>query len=196
MKLIIGLGNPGLRYKKTRHNIGFLVIAEISKQSGIELKKKKYNGLFVRGAICGKKIGLLMPETYMNLSGNAVRSAIEGEGVTLKNVLIISDDINLKFGFIRLREKGASGGHNGMSSIIEHMGTNEFPRLRIGVGKDEKVIDMPRFVLRPFDSGERPLLKGIVKTAAECAVTWAATGPEKAMSLFNKRQPGASPPSP
>ncbi|MCQ9207286.1 MAG: aminoacyl-tRNA hydrolase [Omnitrophica bacterium] len=193
MKLIIGLGNPGLRYKKTRHNIGFLVIAEISKQSGIALKKKKYNGLFAKGSISGKKIGLFMPETYMNMSGNAVRSAIKGEGVLLKDALIICDDINLKFGFIRLREKGTSGGHNGLSSIIDHVGTNEFPRLRVGIGKDEKVIDMPKFVLRTFDSGERPLLKGIVKTAAECAITWANAGPEKAMSLFNKRQPGISP---
>ena len=190
MKLIIGLGNPGLRYKKTRHNIGFLIIAEISKQSGIALKKKKYGGLFAEGSIGGKKVGLFMPGTYMNLSGNAVRSAIRGEGAPLKDVLVISDDINLRFGFIRLREKGTGGGHNGMSSIIEHMGTSEFPRLRVGIGKDEKVIDMPKFVLRPFDSGEKPLLKGIVKAAAECAIAWAEAGPEKAMSLFNKRQPG------
>jgi PTH1 family peptidyl-tRNA hydrolase len=188
LKLVIGLGNPGLRYKNTRHNIGFSVVKEISKEFGIPLRKRTYNGLLGRGAVNGKKVILFAPETYMNLSGEAVRKAMQKEKIPPEDSLVACDDINLKFGFIRLRKKGSSGGHNGMNSIIEYLGTDDFPRLRIGVGKSHKVSDVARFVLKPFDSAERPLLKDIIGRASRCAACWVKDGPDKAMSRFNKRQ--------
>ena len=188
MKLIIGLGNPGLRYKNTRHNIGFSLVKEISKEFGIALKKSMYSGLLGRGAIRGKRVILFTPRTYMNLSGQAARKALLKEKISLEDSLVACDDINLKFGFIRLRKKGSSGGHNGMNSIIEHLGTGDFPRLRIGVGKSHKISDLEKFVLKPFDSAERPLLKGIIARASRCAALWVKDGPEAAMSKFNKRQ--------
>ena len=187
-KLIVGLGNPGLRYRNTRHNAGFLVINEISRELGIPVKRKKYNGFFGKKTLNGGKIALLMPQTYMNLSGESIRKAVRQEGVDFEDFLVICDDLNLKFGFIRLRTKGSSGGHNGLESAIETLGTNEFPRLRVGIGKDHALGDVVRFVLRPFDSLEKKQLLGVVKLATRCAVTWARDGADLAMTEFNKRQ--------
>lgn len=186
MKLIVGLGNPGFRYKNTRHNIGFMVINELSKRCGMPVKKKKYNGLFTKGAIEGRPAGFFMPETYMNLSGEAVLRAVKREKVDSKDFLIVCDDINLKFGSMRLREKGSAGGHNGLESIIGSLGTDEFPRLRIGIGKDSAIRDVVKFVLRPFDASERPNLAGIIKDAADCAVLWMMEGAAQAMAKFNR----------
>jgi PTH1 family peptidyl-tRNA hydrolase len=188
MKLIIGLGNPGLRYKNTRHNIGFLVVKEISKRFRIPLGKRRYNGLLGKGAVGEEKISLFIPETYMNLSGKAALAAVRREKVKLDELLVICDDINLKLGFIRLRKKGSSGGHNGMSSVIEYLKTDAFPRLRVGIGQDREAGDVSAFVLRPFDAREKPVLKEIIGRSAECAFAWVKDGPEKAMAKFNKRQ--------
>ena len=188
MKLIIGLGNPGLRYKNTRHNIGFLVVKEISANLHISLRKRRHNGFFGVGSLDGKKVGLFMPETYMNLSGKAAFDAVKGEGVELKDLLVVCDDVNLKLGALRLRRKGSSGGHNGIESIIECLGTSEFPRLRVGIAGSRMPGDLVRFVLRPFDSAERSRLKSIIKEACECAVTWLKEGADKAMAGYNRRQ--------
>lgn len=188
MKLIVGLGNPGLRYKGTRHNIGFLIVREISKNFAIPLKKNKYSSIFGDGSIYTARAGLCLPETYMNLSGQAVSEAVRYQKTALEDLLIICDDINLKLGSLRLRKRGSAGGHNGMASIIDQLGTEEFPRLRVGVGSDRKISNMAEFVLRPFAVREKSLIKGIVKQAAECAATWVKDGPDKAMSLFNRIQ--------
>ena len=188
MKLIIGLGNPGLRYKNTRHNIGFLVVKEISKKFDISVKRKKYKGLLGEGLVEGEKVTLLMPQTYMNLSGEAVAGIVKKEKISLPDILVIHDDLDLSLGFIRLREKGTSGGHKGLKSIIEHLGTSHFPRLRVGIAKTRKTGDVVRFVLTPFDSGEKTILKDAVNQAAGCAITWLTAGPEKAMTGFNRRQ--------
>ena len=185
MKLIVGLGNPGLRYRNTRHNIGFLIIDKLSKKFNIPIKKRKYKGLLGRGSVKSEKVTLFMPQTYMNLSGEAVREAVKKEKVNLEDTLIIYDDINLRLGLMRLRKKGSSGGHKGLGSVIGCLGTTEIPRLRIGIGKGSDVVD---FVLSPFDSGEKPLLKDIIKEVVACAATWVEAGPDKAMTRFNKRQ--------
>ena len=188
MKLIIGLGNPGFRYRNTRHNAGFLVIKELSKRFRIAVKKKTCNGLLGEGTVEGKRVALFAPMTYMNLSGDAVREAIKRKKTTSGDILVICDDISLKLGFIRLREKGSSGGHNGLESIMARLGNGEFPRLRIGIDNDHKPRDAAKFVLSPFRAGEKPLLKSAIKNAAECVILWITDGPDKAMAKFNKRQ--------
>ena len=185
MKLIVGLGNPEFRYKNTRHNIGFLIINKLSKKFDIPVKKRKYKGILGKGSIRGEKASLFMPQTYMNLSGEAIGEVVKKGKVNLEDILVIYDDINLRLGLMRLRKKGSSGGHKGLGSVIGCLGTTEIPRLRIGIGKGSDVVD---FVLSPFDSGEKPLLKDIIKEAIACAATWVEAGPDKAMTRFNKRQ--------
>ena len=188
MKLIVGLGNPGLRYKNTRHNTGFLVINKLSKKFDIPVKKRKYKGILGKGSMRGEKVAFFMPQTYMNLSGEAIGEIVKKEKIALEDILLIYDDINLELGLMRLREKGSSGGHNGMESVIEHLGTTEFPRLRIGIKKSGEISDVVNFVLSPFDSAEKPLLKDIIKEAAECAATWVELGPDNTMTRFNKQK--------
>lgn len=149
------------------------------------MKKRKYKGILGKGSIKSEKVGLFMPQTYMNLSGEAIREIVKKEKVKLEDVLVIYDDINLKLGLMRLREKGSPGGHKGLKSVIECLGTTEVPRLRVGIASSRGISDVVNFVLSPFDSGEKPLLKDIIKEAAECAVTWLSAGPDKAMTRFN-----------
>lgn len=188
MKLIIGLGNPGLKYQNTRHNIGFLTIKELSGDLGIPIKKRRYQGLFGKGIFEEQAVGLFMPETYMNLSGKAVKKAVEREKVAFEDALVICDDISLRLGYIRLRKAGSSGGHNGISSIIEELRTDRFPRLRIGIGRSHTISNLAKFVLKPVSSGEKKLLTEAVKDAALCVKSWLKEGPDKAMTAFNKRQ--------
>lgn len=188
MKLIAGLGNPGFRYRNTRHNAGFLVIKEISGKLRTPLKQRKYDGLISKGSFQGEDVTLFMPETYMNLSGGALYQVIRKSRVSLNDVLVICDDTNLDYGGLRLREKGSSGGHNGIESIISALGTDGFSRLRIGVGAPERPGELAKFVLEPFSREERPLLKGIIKEASECALVWLTEGPNRAMARFNRRQ--------
>jgi len=189
MKIIVGLGNPGPRYKDTRHNVGFSVIQALSKKLKISVNKKKYRGLFGKGVFGEEEIILFMPGTYMNLSGEAVKELLKKNQIKPEMLLVIYDDIDLKFGFIRFREKGSHGGHNGVESVINHVGTKEFPRLRIGIGKSEKPEDVSRFVLSSFDSGEKTALKGIIENAKNCVLTWIENGSHEAMTKFNKKQP-------
>ena len=183
MKLIAGLGNPGLRYKNTRHNVGFLVVNEISRKFKIPLKKRKYKGLLGRGSIKAEKVILFMPQTYMNRSGEAIREAVKKEKISFGDILVIYDDIDLKLGLMRFRKKGRSAGHKGLESIIESLRTTEIPRLKVGIGKGADVVD---FVLSPFDREEEPLLKGVIKEAVACATTWIEAGADKAMTRFNR----------
>lgn len=191
MKLIVGLGNPGLRYRNTRHNIGFLVVKEISKRFHIPIKGKKFRGVLGKGPIEGEVVTLFMPRTYMNLSGEAVGEIVRKKKARLADILVIYDDMDLKFGFIRFRKKGSAGGHKGLGSVIKHLGTFEFPRLRIGIGSSRKIDNSVKFVLSAFDSGERPLLKDIIREAAECAALWIKAGPDRAMDAFNRRHSGS-----
>ncbi len=191
MKLIIGLGNPGPGYKNTPHNAGFMVIRELSGRLGISVKKKACGGLYGWGTSGGVKVILFMPETYMNLSGEAVREIVGKEKAKTEDILVICDDIDLKLGFIRLREKGGSAGHKGLESIIKRLATNCFPRLRIGIAKNRKRGNITGFVLKPFGAAEKSVLKDIVKKAAKCAISWAEEGASMAMTKFNKRQGGS-----
>lgn len=188
MKLIVGLGNPGPRYKNTRHNAGFLVVRRVAEETGIKITRKKYKGAFGEGIFQGLKVDLFMPETYMNLSGEAVREISRKKRIEYSDILVICDDINLKIGFIRLRKKGSSGGHNGLESIITCLGTSDFPRLRVGVGTHTRGEDLAHFVLNAFSRAEKATIQDSIAKAADCALLWISEGPDKAMLRFNKRQ--------
>ena len=140
MKLVVGLGNPTGEYKNTRHNIGFIFLDAYLKNKGLELSKKKFNALYIDTTFdSGEKVIFVEPQTYMNLSGEAVRDFAGYYKVEPEDVLIIHDDLDLEFGKIRIRSKGASGGHNGIKNIIAHLGGESFKRIRIGIGKDENI---------------------------------------------------------
>ena len=184
MKLIAGLGNPGLRYRNTRHNIGFVIVDKLAKKYRLRIKKRLYKALIATGKIIGQDATLVLPQTYMNLSGEAVASA-RGEVDSLKDMLIVFDDIDLPLGSIRFRSGGSSAGHRGLESIIGKLKTDGFPRLRIGIRPEIKPVDISGFVLRPFSKDERVVLKETVERAVEGIETWVSHGIEECMRLYN-----------
>jgi peptidyl-tRNA hydrolase, PTH1 family len=184
--LLAGLGNPGFRYKNTRHNIGFMVINRL-----LELEKvraaKAYQGLTLLAGIeaNAKSILLAKPLTYMNRSGSAIAVIARDRQIAPEKMLIIYDDIALPFGLLRLRKKGSSGGHKGMQSIIEHLQTEEIPRMRIGIGQAPDAKGLVDFVLRSFSAAEKKKLSSILDRAAQAAFSCIEQGIEKTMNLFN-----------
>ncbi len=144
MKVIVGLGNPGDRYRRNRHNIGFMVIDKLAMKLKIDLFEPKWQGMVGIRSIKGEEIYLVKPNTYMNLSGKCVRSVVDSTGINFKDMLVILDDIELPIGTIRIRVRGSSGGHNGLQSIIEECGTEDIPRLRVGIGKPTSGIELSR----------------------------------------------------
>jgi len=171
MKIIVGLGNPGLRYRNTRHNVGFMVIKALSETHRIRLGKKGFNGTYGIGRVNRREVMLFKPSTYMNLSGEAVNAVLASKAEdTAKNVLVISDDFNLPLGSIRFREKGTAGGHNGLQSIIDRIGP-EFARLRVGIGS-ATTGDTSSYVLAPFPRGERREVKEAIQNASQAVEMW------------------------
>lgn len=187
MKLIVGLGNPGLLYAGSRHNVGFQVVKRLAKTERIVLKKEKgISALSGKGKINGENITLSLPLTFMNLSGEAVRALIKKYKVELKDLLIVCDDLDLDFGRLKIRETGSSAGHRGMKSIIDSLGKNEFSRLRIGIGRPKARIDPAEFVLGHFNRRERLELSKIIGKAQEVIQCWVIDGIEKCMNIFNR----------
>lgn len=186
-KLIVGLGNPGHKYERTRHNLGFCVIQILARKWAMSLKSSESSkGLIARKSLEFGVVSLLMPLTYMNHSGVAVQSLIRREGYCPSDVLVICDDLNLPFGRLRLRPRGSSGGHNGLSSVIEHIQTHDFPRLRLGIGHPGLKADVVDYVLEKFSSSECAEMDPFLEKAAACCVFWAEEGLDKAMELFNQ----------
>jgi len=185
MKIIVGLGNPGLRYRNTRHNAGFLAVDVIAKKNRISLRKKGYKGAYGVGRIRGEEVFLFKPYTYMNLSGEAVKSVFSSMAEEMQDLLVISDDVSLPLGQIRLRERGSSGGHNGLESIIEHIGP-DFARLKLGVDSMNNTNqDMAAYVLAPFTRCERSEVVRMLEKASDCTETWLALGMKDAMNGYN-----------
>lgn len=184
MYLLVGLGNPGLKYKLTRHNAGFLVIDQIAQKHRIQLDKKEFQSIYGKVRIGDREVLLAKPQTFMNLSGEAVARLVNFYKINLKQVLIIFDDMDLPFGTIRLKQSGSSGGHKGLASIINLLGTSQIPRLRIGIGKPQEltVID---FVLAPFTESEQKLLKSVMTVGGEAAISFVTEGPEYTMRNYN-----------
>lgn len=187
MRLIVGLGNPGFRYRTTRHNIGFLSVARLAKKYNIKINKSLYKGLAGRGRIEKEDVLLFLPQTFMNLSGESV--ALAKSGISgLSDLLVVCDDIDLNLGNIRFRSKGSSGGHKGLKSIIQSLHTEEFSRLRIGIRPEEKITDASGFVLKPFLKKEKRILDEVLEEAVTGIETWISSDIEECMRKFNRRQ--------
>ncbi|HEX5703028.1 MAG TPA: aminoacyl-tRNA hydrolase [Pyrinomonadaceae bacterium] len=187
MRLIVGLGNPGEEYTWTRHNLGFMLIDKLAAAADVTVKRRECRSLIGSAVIEGERVRLVKPQTFMNLSGEAVAGLLAKENVddTSRDLIVISDDLALPFGTIRLRERGSAGGHNGLKSIIGAIGTNEFIRLRIGIQPDHPVSDSKAFVLENFRKPQRAEVEKILDKAAEAVHSVLRDGIRKAMSLFN-----------
>ena len=186
MYVITGLGNPTLKYSKTRHNVGFDTIDVLAKEHGIKVKKKQFNALTGEGFIGGKKVILVKPMTYMNNSGEAVSEIVKYYKIDPgSELIIISDDLNLDVGVLRIRAKGSAGGHNGLKSIIKCVGTEAFARVRIGVGKVPEGTDIITHVLTRFSRAEKGVVKQSFEYAAKAVESIISDGIDKTMSKFN-----------
>jgi PTH1 family peptidyl-tRNA hydrolase len=203
ISLIVGLGNPGTEYERTRHNIGFMAVDALAKDWSISLgKEKRFYGIFGEGRLSSSlahngKIRLLKPTTYMNLSGQAVRACADWFKCSPENILVVYDDMDLPLGKLRLRPSGSAGGHNGMKSIISHLGTQNFPRLRLGIGrggsKDNQAIatksnqNVTNHVLGGFTATENKVLPEVLALGNSTVTSILRDGLEKTMSLYNSR---------
>lgn len=188
MKLIVGLGNPGEKYAATRHNVGFWVIDHLAERWQIPVKQSKWKGLTGSGRVMGERVVLLKPMTYMNLSGESVRPAWDWLKCDIEDLAVICDDLDLPLGQLRLRKKGSSGGHRGLQSLIAHLGTHEFKRIRIGIGRPEKQMPVTDYVLSPFTREEQPLIEEAVEKAAEAVHHWVVSTFDEAMNRFNRKR--------
>lgn len=188
MYIIAGLGNPTKEYDKTRHNVGFSVIDALADQYNIDVSERKHKALCGRGAIEGQKVVLMKPQTFMNLSGESIRAAVDFYKVDPEDIIIIYDDISLEPGQLRIRLKGSAGGHNGIKNIIAHLGTQEFPRIKVGVGAKPPRMDLADYVLSRFSQGEQRLMDDVFKEAADAAVMMMTDGAERAMNHFNTKK--------
>ncbi len=186
MYVIAGLGNPGSRYEKTRHNVGFQVIDRLSAKYHIEMSMKKHLALCGTGAIEGVKVMLLKPQTFMNQSGESIREALDFYKVEPQDgFLVIYDDVSLNPGQLRLRKKGSAGGHNGVKNIIQHLGTQEFDRIRVGVGEKPEGYDLVDYVLGHFSGEEEKIMGEAFDRAAAAAAEILTEGMDRAMNDFN-----------
>jgi len=184
--LIVGLGNPGDKYEKTRHNVGFLVLDELAERKNIPIQKLRFRALTNTVQLGGTKVLLMKPTTYMNLSGQAVGEAARFYKIPPERILVISDDVELPVGRLRVRRKGSAGGHNGLKSLIQHLESEEFPRIKIGVGgKPHPDYDMADWVLGRFTGGEQKLIRQAVEAAADAVELYLVQGPEASMSRYN-----------
>ncbi len=185
MKVIVGLGNPGEKYAQTRHNIGFLTVDRLAEKMNISLDRTKFNAAFGESIHHGEKVVLLKPLTYMNRSGESVSEVIQFFKCSHENFLFIYDDLDLPFGQIRLRLKGGSGGHNGVKSIIEHLGTKTFKRIRMGIGRPEHG-DVTAYVLSAFQEAETDLLQKMLDKASDACVSFLEEDFSKVMNMYNR----------
>ena len=183
MFLIVGLGNPGSQYEDTRHNIGFKVVDNIAKEYNIEINRQKFKGMCGEGFINGEKVILLKPTTYMNLSGESIREVVDFYKLSNEDILVIYDDISLDVGRLRIREKGSAGGHNGIKSIIAHLGTDIFPRIKVGVGQPN--VDLVNYVLGKFTKEEMEVLSESVDASTKASKEIITSDVKTAMNIYN-----------
>ena len=188
MKLIVGLGNPGIEYQFTPHNLGFLAIDRIAQQCGVEVRNRQCRALTARAVIGSEPVLLAKPETFMNLSGVSVRELIaQHELRPESDLIVIYDELDLPLGMIRIRQRGSSAGHNGMESLIGALGTQEFLRIRLGIAPDRKISDGVKYVLTPFRKKELKVVDEVLDTAAEAVNVILKEGPAAAMNRFNRK---------
>lgn len=186
MKLIVGLGNPGAKYANTRHNVGWRIAEELARRVGAVAWREKFNGRVAEARVAGERLGVLEPLGFMNCSGVSVRQAMDFWKVEPADLLVVLDDMNLEVGRLRLRPNGSDGGHNGLASVIEHLGHDAFARLRAGTGPAPPIEQHVDFVLSPFAAEERSAVDRMVAQAADAAECWLREGLEEAMNRFNR----------
>lgn len=186
MKIIIGLGNPGKEYENTRHNVGFKVIDKLSKDFQIDLCTKKWKGISGIGNIKNEKVVLLKPQTYMNLSGQSVLEVMNFYKVNKEDIIVIHDDLDIEFGNIKLKKKGSSGGQNGVKNIIQLLNTEQFNRVRVGIGRDRN-IPVANYVLSNFHKEDEILLEIVLKKSVDAIVYAIMNTFDKAMNIYNKK---------
>jgi len=186
MKLIVGLGNPEPRYAATRHNAGWRVAEALAARAAASAWREKFAALLAEARWGTERVVLARPLTYMNLSGQAVRELVDFWKVEQEDLLVVVDDFALDLGRIRIRAEGSAGGHNGLESIIAHLGREQFARIRVGIGPVPKGVDQAAYVLSEFPAGERPVLEEAIDRAADAAECWILMGLQEAMSRFNR----------
>ncbi|MFZ5478051.1 MAG: aminoacyl-tRNA hydrolase [Myxococcota bacterium] len=188
MHLVVGLGNPGARYAKTRHNVGFLVVERLAARANASVEKKLFGALVGDCQVAGRKVVLAMPQQYMNLSGHPTRSVMGFYKVAPTDTVVVYDDLDLPFGKLRLRTSGSAGGHNGVKDIVQHVG-NEFVRVRVGIGRPPGPMDSADYVLTPWSAAEAEKLDAVVDRAADAVESVVRDGVAKAMNTFNADLP-------
>ncbi|MEE9557813.1 MAG: aminoacyl-tRNA hydrolase [Candidatus Adiutricales bacterium] len=187
MRLVAGLGNPGQKYLGTRHNLGFEVVKLFSERHGINLNQKRFLSLLGQGRIGGTKVFLLLPQTYMNLSGRAVRQIVDYFDLATRDILIVYDDMDVELGRIKITAQGSAGGHKGMVSIIEHLKTTEFNRIKIGIGRSDPRMSGESFVLSRFRPEEEKIIQHSVETAVDAVELVLGQGLAEAQERFNRK---------
>lgn len=188
MYYIVGLGNPGIQYENTRHNTGFITIDYLARKYSIDVRKIKFKSLIGQGVISGHKVMLVKPQTYMNNSGEAIREIYKYFDFDHDKLIVIYDDIDIDFGSIRIRKKGSAGTHNGMKSIIYNLEFDDFPRIKVAVGKKPSYMDLANFVLSGFSKQEAKIIEEEVKLASDAIEMILEEGIEKTMSMFNSKR--------
>jgi PTH1 family peptidyl-tRNA hydrolase len=188
LRVIVGLGNPGLRYAQTRHNLGFWVIDRLSKKLEIPLTKHKFGATYGEGRALGQRVILAKPQGFMNRSGRPVADLVNFFGLDLQHLLIIYDDLDLPSGSLRIKGSGSSGGHRGMSDIIMHLKSDSFPRLRVGIGQPPPFLAAAEYVLQGIDAAETKILEDGAARAAEASEMWLKEDLLSVMNLYNRKQ--------
>jgi PTH1 family peptidyl-tRNA hydrolase len=186
VKVIVGLGNPGVHYQMSRHNIGFQVVDRLAHLNHILISTKRFKSLYGKGQINSKEVVLVTPMTFMNLSGEAVKKSLHFFKAGLEDLIVVHDDMDLPFGRLRFKQRGGDGGHQGVRSIIESMGGNHFLRLKVGIGRPPREIDPAEYVLYNFDTREQPRVDEILSQAAEALTVMLLEGLQTAMNRYQK----------
>jgi peptidyl-tRNA hydrolase, PTH1 family len=189
VKIIVGLGNPGVHYQGSRHNVGFQVVDRLSERQRIPICSRRFKALYGTGRINSEDVVLVKPITFMNLSGEAVRKTANAFSVAREDLIVIHDDLDLALGRLRVKRKGGDGGHQGVRSIVEAMGSNAFLRLKVGIGRPPKEVDPADYVLSPFEEDDQPEIDSALSRAAEAVAAILSEGVEAALTRFHKKAP-------